>query len=426
METKPKLKRTFQLLNLVGRNIDLVASLESYAGQEPRFNLACKNGSIYDIPLSALPTDIQNDLREFLFVNGRDKNGLRIHAIENTVYQLENARFALAQQELGAPSTTEELIQLYADVEDKINAKGKDNPINSQLYLVKVAASKVLEAKQRYLDGKAADIYGHLEGAYLLAYMKFDALKKVSESPLPNKVEGPRPDRRERIAKYEKVYPLEKLNKIAFGSGDEMLNTLRDVFWKRLLTKAVATYVNDHCMPIWKSAFDEAKLLLTLPDFRVEGRPAPEKDPKTFEGFLATNGLSFTTTHIGKSSVSPFRGSNEWKCEFSDADGKTFTVPFFMGSADTPTAETVLETLQSDAASIFGRDRDDWIEELGYADSIQNVRLGEKAFETIERHTAEMKELLGSEAYAAFMTDVGDNPPLSPSDFEQEVLAPAL
>lgn len=425
METKPKSKRIFQLLNLDGRNFDIVVSLERIADQAPRFSLVCRNGSLSDTQISVLPSDIQSDLREFLFVDGRDEDGLRIHSIENTVFHLENAKFSLAQQVLGAPSTIEDLIKVYADVETIINDESDNNPVKAHLKRIKTAAQKIIGLLQ-VGSQKPEDIFGTFEKNCLQAYLEFDALKRGSNSSVPVKFEGNRPERRDRLAKLEKTYPLDKIVKISQGMTEDIEKSVREMFRKRLLTEAVASYVNEHCAPIWRNAVAEAKLLLTLTDFRVDGRPAPEVDPRTFAGFLATNGVSFEATRIGKSSIPPFRGSNEWNCEFTAADGRKFTVPFFMGSDETPTAETVLETIQMDAVSIAGRERDDWISELGYGDNIQNVRIGEKAFAAIQRNSAKLKELLGDEAYVAFMTDVGDEPPMSASDFEQEAMAPAL
>jgi hypothetical protein len=422
MNAKIHQQRTFHLLNAEGRNFDIVATLESQNGDKPTFRMSYRNGTLRDDPISDLPDHVRADLEALRAVEGASATGMRSMAADNAAFYLEKANFSSAQQILRQPATIEELVKLFADVEVALADTGKDNPIAVRTKMIVGAAAKVLKAHEKHVRSRKEDmdIFGHAENAYLLAFLQFDAIRK-GEAALPLKVEGTRPQRRERIAQFERVFPESKLKVLANGANEDLRERVAVSVRKRMRAEAVSKYVEDVCAPVWKAAALHARSVLLLPDFRVAGRPAPGRDPRTFEGFLATNGVSFEVGMVGRSTTAPFKGSTEWACAFSSAGGEVFKVKFFTGNNDEPTAEAVLEAMQSEAGTIIGRERDEWLNDMGYADGkMENVRLGEKIFAEIVSNCAKMREFFGEDAYIALMTDVGDTPPMSPEDFRNE------
>lgn len=426
MDVEIILQRKFYLLNSEGRNLDVVACLRSFGRGVPTFSVTTQHGPLTRQDLSSVSADIRADLETLMSVHAADRDGVQMHAVANAVDCLLTANFSNAQKSLRDPATVKDLVQIYADVEAEMTKPGPQNPVVIRMKKIKDAAKLAMEARAAYTAGKADDLFGHLENAYLLALIKFDAVRKCNDAAIAKKVEGTRPERRVRIARFEKVYPSRKLEDVIKGGKTEFQVRATDVLRQGILTQAVEAYVKSVCAPVWKASAVKALEILSLPDFRFDGRPDPSVDPKTFVGFMNSNGIDFSAVWMGKSNVAPFRGSNEWSCEFKSADGKTFTVPFFIGDERRPTVGMVLESLQRDSASIAHQDKIDWMREMGYEGSVEKIRMGERIFDAIVRNNDGLKTFFGEDIYVSLLTEVGDDPPMVPEDFEPETASLAL
>jgi hypothetical protein len=424
MTTTILLERKFHLLNAEGRNFDIVATFEKSNG-EKKFRLSFNNGTLSADPIDDLPDHIRADIAALEAVNGCYEYGSRDHVAENASYYLDQNNFAQATSILRHPATIQDMVALYAEVEIALAKEGEHNPIDLRMKKLSNAANKVLEARAKFKRDGRDDMFGTLENLYLLAFLRLDAVRR-GENVMPTKVEGTRPQRRERIAQFERVYTETKLKVIGDGANAEFRDRIIVAVRKSMRTAAIAKYIEEVCAPVWQAAAIHARSILMLPDYRVAARPDPASDPRTFDGFLDFHDVSYSVAQVGRSNREPFRGAMQWACTFTAANGEVFEVPFFTGDHREPTAAVVLETLQSDAGSVMGRERDEWLQDLGYADGkMEQVRIGETVFAQINANCAKMREFFGSDTYIALMTDVGDTPPLSPNDFE-ESMAPSM
>lgn len=430
MNETTKTERKFLLLDEDGRNIDVVATLRD-SGTGAYFSLTSQNG-IFTPNAASIPEDVRSDLFKLRAVHLAAADGTPMHALANSIYHMEQMKFTDAAKSLGVPNNAKDLIQIYAEIEDDLECEpdnGRPNPLDERLDAIKKAAEAVKKARVEFMANRGVGTFGRPEEVYLRSLMAYDRMRLTGKPfPLYEKIDGTIVKKQEKIKLFERKYPwVRETEAPAYLPVQAEKETIKKSVRSALLAKAVADYVERYCRPLWVEAAVEARRILALPDFKDARRPDPSVDPKTFEGWMANNGISFIVVRLGPSKSPEFKGGNDWTYTFTTKDGREFSDSFSTGSAiKSVTAASVLENLQMDCASIaYHPDRDQWLRDFGYDTDVKTLRKGEKAYDATVRIEAALKEFLGKEAYVALMTEAGDNPPLRAEDFEVEQTPPA-
>lgn len=128
----------------------------------------------------------------------------------------------------------------------------------------------------------------------------------------------------------------------------------------------------------------------------------------TLDEFIERHGLTmdaeYADTNPNMTGMPP--GSMHWLCTIRRG-GETMAVPFSQGPAHTepPTAADVLNCLASDASSIENApDWLDWAEEMGFGDEgASGMRKARDTYQAIERQSADLRELLGGDAFEVLL-----------------------
>jgi hypothetical protein len=93
-----------------------------------------------------------------------------------------------------------------------------------------------------------------------------------------------------------------------------------------------------------------------------------------------------------------FKNADGYMCKLT-CDNRQFTVAFYKGSGHNgspPDLLEVLECLQSDCMSAQNHDVDDFLKELGYSESLESIRNGEKIYKTCLRYAKRLEKLFNS------------------------------
>jgi hypothetical protein len=130
----------------------------------------------------------------------------------------------------------------------------------------------------------------------------------------------------------------------------------------------------------------------------------------TYGAIIEAEGLSMTAEWADRNPH--IAADDRWNREathylvtISNAVGGTMGLHYSMGSAhtDAPTLDTVLDSLASDASSVENApDWLDWAEEMGYEDAA-DLRRARATHAVIVKQAAELKALLGDDAYDALL-----------------------
>jgi hypothetical protein len=131
----------------------------------------------------------------------------------------------------------------------------------------------------------------------------------------------------------------------------------------------------------------------------------------TIDEFIAAHGL---TADVIPADSNPNMTDDDWARDASHwlvtirCEDRTMAVHFSQGSALTqpPALEDVLDCVAADAASVDdARSWEEWAEDLGYFpfDDADDYRRARWAFETVERQAAELRELIGDDAYESLL-----------------------
>lgn len=426
--TKTYFSRTFLLLNKDGRNVDVEAKLYSLGRQAPYFSITSQSGSNHEEIIASAPEEVRSEIETLVALHLCDYNGTPMHAIANAKYAIQEARFEDARRSLGGGFPVELIYGVHAKVAAEIDGRAEKTPVVDALKTLFQLAAVVRRAKvaadQEKRDG--ASLLLTRQEAYIVAIKRYIAAMEGREYATITKSGMPGVDRKPFIDQFEKGKVFAEINLMNTSAPDAVAERVRKMVRPKIMDEALREFVKEHCEARWAEAADAGRAILSKPSYRDERRPDPSVDPKTFDGFMATHGFKFEARKIGPSKSSVFKGATEWECKLTGI-WHSMTMPYHMGSGHqgaAPTVDQVLESLQMDVASIDGHSQDDWLKELGFDDSVESVRNGEKAFKAITENTAELKQLFG-DAYKAFMTEVGDNPPFGP-DYSWEEAAPKL
>ncbi len=415
--------RTFLLLDRDGRNVDVTADLKSHSRQAPYFSITSQNGCNHDVIVASAPKEVLKDIKALVDLHLCDFQGKPMHAVENAIYHLNKAEFEKARQALGAGFPVEEMYKVHAQVAALIDGRAEIDPVreavSERIRLAKAVLTAKEVAAQEMKDGSS--MFMPRQEAYIVAIKRYQAAKERRDYKSILKSGIPAPERAAFVKAFEKGKLFDEVKSLERYAPEGIVEAIKAQLAPKCMREAVEDFVDRMCAPKWAAAAEKGRAILEKPGFRTEARPDPAVDPKTFDGFLATNGVKFEARMVGPSKHPTFRNSLEWVCTLTGAMC-SMTMPYFLGSAHgstPPSAATFLETLQMDISSIEGHNCDSWMEELGFTENVASFRAGQKAYEQIIENRAELQNVLG-DAYPAFMTEVGDNPPFSKShSFEQ-------
>lgn len=407
-----KLQRTLLLLNDQGRNLDVTAVLEP--GR--RFSITSRQGwSKHDEILARAPTEVRDDVAALVAMHLCDADGVPMHAIENSAYLIGQGDLDGAVRSLGVGATMEDVLSVTRARDVALTRDGGDALGTAEAEVVGSAKRCVARAK-RVKDAQMNQTsLGDMEARRNLngAVLDFDA----AMGGRPEVVGGRRPDKAEsdRGAALVGKGRLAEAEVIARSGAlsDKQRAHIRPVIEGRIVQDALRTLVRDRLAPLWKRAADRAVEALAKPDYRVEGRPSPEVDERTYEGFARARGL--TLTH---GPAVPEGQNRRWPCTLRhEADGETYDFRFLCPEA--PGIADVLECFQRDMAMVHGRTLDEHLDEMGVSGGVSEFRAAERAYEGCLTEGRTMRSMLGQEGLRALMCDVGDEPPLLGSDLDE-------
>lgn len=398
------MKREFLLTDDEGRNVDVVATLGAGAGGY--FSLTCNNGAAHERILSAATDEVRDDLQALAAVHLADRNGTPMHAIENAAYHVREHRFAEAASTLDADIDIREIYELHAKA--TLTLMGPSSLIETRTKQVLEQIKAVQQAKSEFeRDERLRErIFAAPERLHR-AITRLSALLAGNEPGFPERTSLQA--QKTAIAAFEKANaPL--LRQAPHELTEHVRKRLTPILTAKVFRELVVQYAVEKCAPVWAARAEAARAALEKPSYRLESRPDPSVDPRTFEGFCASHGISMNVVSRG-SSLENRRRRFDWECSFRKEDGTTYSTKFFTGRDLKPTVADVLSCLQSDFASAEGVDQDAFISELGYDTSLPQVREGERIYATIQTSLTEFREAFGEDTYTELLTSVGDDPP---------------
>ncbi|BCB22099.1 hypothetical protein [Bosea sp. ANAM02] len=397
------MKREFLLVDGEGRNVDVVATLGP--GANGYFSLTCNSGRDHERILASATDEVREDLEALAAVHLADRNGTPMQAIANAAYHLREHRFREAADLLNVGSDIREIYELHAA--SIMTLMGPSSVIESRTKQVIAQLQVVQQAKTEYQrDERLRERIFEAPGRL------FRAIKRLEDLLAGN---DPAPAQQTSLHEQKKaIAAFEKTNAALLKAEPHQLrNYVKDRLTKVMTYKvfddAVRQYALEKCAPVWAARAEAALAALAKPSYRVESRPDPSVDPKTFDGFCATHGIELEVVSRG-SAKEGAHWHYHFDCTFRNAGG-SFVTPFFMGRNQKPVIADILESLQSEFSSVDGMDRDSFLSEMGYDGSIKDVRKGEDIFATIQRSLASFQTAFGEDVYNELLTSVGDNPP---------------
>ncbi len=399
------MKREFLLVDGEGRNVDVVATLGP--GANGYFSLTCNSGCDHERILAAATDEVREDLEALAAAHLADRNGTPMHAVENAAYHLREYRFQEAAASLDAGRDVREIYELHASAIATL--MGPASLIETRTKQVLEQLKVVQQAKTEYERDERLR-----ERIFAAPERLFRAIKRLEDL-----LAGNDPGLTERTSLHEQkkaIAAFEKTNAALLRKHPHQLtehvkDRLTKVLTYKVFRDAVRQYVLEKCAPVWTARAEAARAALAKPSYRVDSRPDPSLDPKTFDGFCATHAISLEVVSRGNTMESGHRRYH-WNCTFRIAGGGgSFSTPFSMGRDQKPSKGDILECLQSDFASVDGVDRDSFLSDLGYDGSIQKVREGERIYATIQSSLASFQTAFGEDVFNELLTSVGDNPP---------------
>ncbi len=411
IETGTKSTRQFLLLGPEGRNLDV------RTGFDRHFSVTSQRGANHEQILAAAPPEVVEDLATLVSLHLCDADGVPMHAVANAAYHILNEDYDAAVRSLGVGATMDDVMGVVRHKALAITQEGGD-ALGKARDAIRQAADRVAVCSKRVsqdrTDGRSFIDTSNLHAALL----NFRAALSAMEPEVPV---GSRPSAAQRTAgkKLEDGGWVDKaLAVAASGLGEKSLTALRQTVGRKLVDEGVRKLASERLAPSWSAAAAKGREILDKPDFRLAARPEPDRDPRTFRGFATLNGLSLSTNRSWRTGR---EGSerNWWNVTLAhEGTGETY-VTDFMGPTK-PDVETLLESFQTDISFVTFDDMEAYIEGMGVSD-LKSVRDGEKAYAGSVEEGRSLRSMLGPEAFKALMTDVGDDPPVSPEAWNDDV-----
>lgn len=412
------LKREFLLRDAEGRNVDVVAKLRSLSGQSPMFSVTCQNGAAHDFIAASAPEDVQADLQALIQVHLCDESGVPHAAAENAAYFLADAKFETAAKTLHDVIPVQDLYLVFGEC-----ARRLEDPATLQAHLdrVKSIAGVAARAIQRERDSSLG--------------MRWKATKEAIEKAASLLLLRTATDAE--VALWAEGKFSEKIKE-----------SLRQPLRRGIFKDAVSALVAERCVGVWKERADKAKEVLAKPDYRLEGRPPIATDPTTFSGFAVKYGLELASI-TNKRPEGDISGKYRWDCLLvgnvwrqSDSDLKkslnSLVLSFTPSAGSEPTLEVILEHMQMEFADVTTHTCDEFVDEFEFTGSAKQLRKGQDIYYALTEQLIRFKRILGEGdeinhetglsagdlAFQEYVTQVGDNPPLT-KDFFEEANAPS-
>ncbi|CAH1689576.1 conserved hypothetical protein [Hyphomicrobiales bacterium] len=396
------MKREFLLVDDEGRNVDVVATFDK--GERGYFSLTCNSGCDHERILASATAEVREDLEVLAAVHLADRNGTPMHAIENAAYHLREHRFREAADLLNVGSDIREIYELHAA--SIMTLMGPSSVIESRTRQVIAQLQVVQQAKTEFeRDERLRERIFAAPDRLYRAVKRLEDLLAGNEPGLSQRTALH--EQKKAIAAFEKTNAA-LLKKEPYQLTSYVKDRLTNVLTHKVFRDAVRQYALEKCAPVWAARAEAAFAALAKPSYRMESRPDPSVDPKTFEGFCATHGIKLEVVSRGSSKEGP-HWRYHFDCTFKSANG-SFSTPFFMGRNQKPALGDILESLQSEFSSVDGMDRDSFLSEMGYDGSIKDVRKGEDIYATIQSSLANFQTAFGEDVYNELLTTVGDNP----------------
>lgn len=417
MQDKILLKREFLLRDAEGRNVDVVAKLRSLGGQTAGFSITCQNGSAHELILASAPEEVRADIESLILVHGCDENGVPIHAAANAAYYLGDAKFDAATSVLHGVVPVEDLYVIFGDC-----MRRAEDPATLNAYLENVAGRARLAAR---------------------------AIERQTHSSIPGMRFKSTKEAVDKVARMLLAGSVTDAEVALFAEGkfsEKVRSKLKPALKKGIFEDAISALIAERCFPVWRERSALAKQVLARQDYRCEGRPPIDLDPTTFKGFAAKYGLELA--EISNKRPDDVDGNFRWDCllvgrAWRETDNElkkrlnSLVLQFGVGVGSEPTLEVILEHMQMEFADVTAYSCDEFLENLGFSDSVKKVREGEQAYWAIKDWLVRFKKMLAGEevdpatgltggdlAFQEFVTCVGDNPPLA-KDFFEEAPAPS-
>lgn len=403
MKEEIRMQRHFLLRDAEGRNIDAVGKLYRLGGNaKAHFSLTSQHGSNHEDILAAAPDDVRADIEAIVAVHVMDEDGTPMHAASNASYHISQGDFPAAHRALAGAGAIEDLYRVHGEAATAAS-NGAKAEVERCRALIKDAADTATAFEARIAKGDLAVRRGERTFA-------FNGKDKESLAELLKGTGA---------ALGMRKLDLPKLKAIAGRMPDDLESKIKEQFRARLLNQGVARYADDTCRPVWEDMVARARQALSAPDYRADGRPAIDEDDTTFEGFAKSLGLEFAFERDVNRRDPDWKDSTFYTWTMSQG-GKSMSGQFGKGSAHAYglSVEDVLESIQMDFSSVASNDKDDFLQELGYTDSIESVRKGERIYDQIVEQREAFVEAFGEDAFRHLLTKVGDNPPLTEDWFE--------
>lgn len=381
--------RTFLLVGTDGRNLDVEAKLERLSGNRlAHFSITSQHGTGHDEIRKAaesIPADVRADLETLINVHLVDASATPVHAVANGAFHMAQGDFAAALRSLANAGTLEDLYQVHgrASTRHVVEFPG--------------VAERLKKEAQDFVALRT-------EAQEFLASAKKDG-SWMRQKRAENRIEA-------LALELEKNRTLRKFVNAIRRDNSDLIEEARKSHASAILNEELGLYAEKVCRPLWIAAADNARLALAKPDWRDERRPEIAQDRSTFEGFANVERLSLLTAPTTRSDPA-FEGMRHYACTVSGPNG-SFELVFSQGSAHrgAPTLETILETLQSDFGAVETMGEEEYIETYFSDGGIQALRRGEAAYRQVGEQIRDFNAMVGEEAYAFFVSSVGDNPPL--------------
>lgn len=135
----------------------------------------------------------------------------------------------------------------------------------------------------------------------------------------------------------------------------------------------------------------------------------------TIDKFVSKHGITMIATEVSENpNIDDMTvGSSHWKCVLKRGSTR-MTTYFSKGPAlghTPPTAEELLQCLQSDAVCIDGFvDAEEFVHEMGYASgSVNDLRRGNKCYRAVVRLYGRLKRFLGDASFQELLDEVSQD-----------------
>lgn len=381
--------RTFLLVGTDGRNLDVEAKLERLSGNRlAHFSITSQHGTGHDEILKAAestPPEVRADLETLVGVHLFDTSATPVHAVANGAFHMAQGDFAAALRSLANAGTLEDLYQVHgrASTRHVVEFPG--------------IAERLKKEAQDFVALRT-------EAQEFLASAKKDG-SWMRQKRAENRIEA-------LALELEKNRTLRKFVNAIGRDNSDLIEEARKSHASAILNEELGLYAEKVCRPLWIAAADNARAALAKPDWRDARRPEITEDRSTFEGFANVEGLSLLTSPTSRSDWDD-KGARHYACTITGPNGSMELV-FSQGSAHRgpPPLDSILETLQSDFGSVETMTEDEFVEELFGEGGVKAMRRGEAAYRQIKEQLRSFKAMTNDDAFAFFMSSVGDNPPL--------------